>query len=53
MLDGLRDGGRALGLVSHVRDLQARIPAQLEVRKTRSGSTLVQSTPDPKLAGGG
>ena len=46
VLDGLRDGGRAVGLVSHVRDLQARIPAQLEVRKTRSGSTLLQRTPE-------
>ena len=46
VLDGLRDGGRAVGLVSHVRELQTRIPAQLEVRKTRSGSTLVQHMPD-------
>ena len=53
VLDGLRDGGRAVGLVSHVRDLQARIPAQLEVRKTRSGSTLVQHTPADQLAGAG
>jgi exonuclease SbcC len=42
VLDGLRDGGRAVGLVSHVLDLRARIPAQLEVQKTRAGSTLVQ-----------
>ncbi len=39
-LDGLRDGGRAVGLVSHVSDLRARIPSQLEVHKTRGGSTL-------------
>jgi len=51
VLDGLRDGGRAVGLVSHVRELQARIPAQLEVRKTRSGSTLVQRTPEERPAG--
>ena len=43
-LDGLRDGGRVVGLVSHVLDLRARIPTQLEVRKTRTGSTLVHRT---------
>ncbi len=41
VLDGLREGGRAVGLVSHVADLRARIPAQLEVRKARTGSRIV------------
>ncbi len=40
VLDGLREGGRALGLISHVTDLRDRIPARLEVRKTRAGSVL-------------
>jgi exonuclease SbcC len=40
VLDGLREGGRLVGLVSHVSELRQRIPAQVEVRKTRSGSTL-------------
>ncbi|SDM34349.1 exonuclease SbcC [Nonomuraea maritima] len=40
ILDGLRDGGRAVGIVSHVAELRARIPAQLKVTKTRTGSTL-------------
>jgi exonuclease SbcC len=40
VLDGLRDGGRAVGIVSHVAELRARIPAQLRVRKTRTGSHL-------------
>jgi exonuclease SbcC len=40
VLDGLRDGGRAVGIVSHVVELRTRIPAQLQVRKTRTGSTL-------------
>ncbi|QZY27709.1 AAA family ATPase [Nocardioides coralli] len=40
MLDGLRDGGRVVGVVSHVAELRDRIPAQLHVRKTRTGSTL-------------
>lgn len=39
-LDSLRDGGRVVGLVSHVAELRNRIPAQLEVRKSRAGSTL-------------
>ncbi len=40
VLDGLRDGGRAVGIVSHVAELRTRIPAQLRVRKARAGSTL-------------
>ncbi|GAB3267527.1 AAA family ATPase [Kineosporia babensis] len=40
VLDGLRSGGRAVGLVSHVADLRDRIPAQLEVVKGRNGSHL-------------
>ncbi|MEV4160478.1 AAA family ATPase [Nonomuraea dietziae] len=40
ILDGLRDGGRAVGIVSHVAELRTRIPAQLRVAKTRKGSTL-------------
>ncbi|HEX2316268.1 MAG TPA: SMC family ATPase, partial [Thermomonospora sp.] len=39
VLDGLRDGGRAVGIVSHVAELRSRIPAQLRVRKERTGST--------------
>jgi exonuclease SbcC len=41
VLDSLREGGRSVGLVSHVADLRARIPAQVEVRKSRTGSRLV------------
>jgi exonuclease SbcC len=40
VLDGLRDGGRAVGIVSHVAELRARIPAQLRVTKDRTGSTV-------------
>ena len=42
-LDSLRDGGRVVGLVSHVAELRNRIPSQLEVRKSRRGSTLCVS----------
>ncbi|WP_329239034.1 SMC family ATPase [Actinoallomurus sp. NBC_01490] len=44
VLDGLRDGGRAVGIVSHVAELRTRIPAQLRVAKTRTGSTLTVTT---------
>jgi DNA repair protein SbcC/Rad50 len=40
VLDGLRDGGRAVGIVSHVAELRTHIPAQLRVRKARTGSAL-------------
>ena len=40
ILDGLRDGGRAVGIISHVAELRSRVPAQLKVSKTRTGSTL-------------
>ncbi|GAA2107179.1 AAA family ATPase [Actinomadura alba] len=43
VLDGLRDGGRAVGIVSHVAELRSRIPARLRVRKGRTGSTAVIS----------
>ena len=40
VLDGLRDGGRSVGIVSHVAELRQRIPAQLRVTKSASGSSL-------------
>lgn len=40
VLDGLRAGGRTVGIVSHVAELRDRIPAQIKVSKTASGSTL-------------
>lgn len=39
-LDELRAGGRVVGLVSHVEELQQRIPVRLRVRKARTGSTV-------------
>jgi exonuclease SbcC len=41
VLDGLREGGRVVGLVSHVAELRQRIPVRVEVRKSRSGSGVV------------
>uniref|UniRef100_UPI00035E31F9 AAA family ATPase n=1 Tax=Nocardiopsis potens TaxID=1246458 RepID=UPI00035E31F9 len=43
VLDRLRDGGRAVGVVSHVADLRSRIPARLRVLKSPSGSRLEQT----------
>jgi DNA repair protein SbcC/Rad50 len=40
VLDGLREGGRMVGIVSHVAELKQRIPAQIRVHKGRSGSGL-------------
>jgi DNA repair protein SbcC/Rad50 len=40
ILDTLRENGRAVGVVSHVAEMRDRIPTQLAVGKSRSGSTL-------------
>jgi exonuclease SbcC len=40
VLDSLREGGRMVGIVSHVAELRQRIPAQIRVRKGHSGSDL-------------
>ncbi|GAA4405403.1 SMC family ATPase [Fodinibacter luteus] len=40
VLDGLREGGRAVGVVSHVADLRARITHQAVVHKGASGSSV-------------
>jgi exonuclease SbcC len=45
VLDTLREGGRLVGIVSHVTELRQRIPAQVHVRKTRTGSTVQLRTP--------
>ncbi len=41
-LDQLREGGRVVGVVSHVPELRTRIPTQLVVHKTRAGSSIEQ-----------
>ncbi len=40
-LDGLRDGGRVVGIVSHVPEMRTRVTAQLQIRKDRAGSHIV------------
>ncbi|MET4539853.1 exonuclease SbcC [Arthrobacter bambusae] len=39
-LEGLRDGGRVVGLVSHVAEMKQRITSQVQVVKGRHGSTV-------------
>jgi DNA repair protein SbcC/Rad50 len=43
-LDGLRAGGRTVGVVSHVSELRNRIPTQVHVEKGRSGSSVTVTT---------
>ena len=40
VLDGLREGGRAVGVVSHVPELRTRISHQVVVEKTATGSSV-------------
>jgi DNA repair protein SbcC/Rad50 len=44
VLDGLREGGRMVGIVSHVAELRQRIPAQVRVHKGHAGSHLAVRT---------
>jgi exonuclease SbcC len=44
VLDGLRAGGRIVGIVSHVPELRQRIPAQVYVRKGHHGSHVTVTT---------
>jgi exonuclease SbcC len=41
VLEGLRVYGRTVCLVSHVPAIQERIPVQLQIRKSKSGSTIL------------
>ncbi len=45
-LDSLREGGRVVGVVSHVAEMRDRIPCRLEVTKSRRGSR-VRGPGDP------
>ena len=45
ILDALREGGRMVGIVSHVAELRQRIPAQVRVHKAPAGSHLTVRAP--------
>lgn len=42
-LDELRQGGRTVGVISHVEAMQEQIPAQLRVRATPSGPSVIEA----------
>ncbi|KAA0959928.1 SMC family ATPase [Microbacterium sp. ANT_H45B] len=42
-LDELRQGGRTVGVISHVEAMQEQIPAQLRVRATSEGPSIIES----------
>jgi exonuclease SbcC len=44
VLDGLRSGGRRVGVVSHVDTMRERIPSQIRLVKTPTGSRVEQLT---------
>jgi exonuclease SbcC len=44
VLDGLRAGGRAVGVVSHVEEMKRRIADQIQVRPNPDGSSRLLST---------
>jgi exonuclease SbcC len=44
VLDGLREGGRAVGVVSHVEEVKRRIADQIQVRPNADGSSRLVST---------
>jgi exonuclease SbcC len=48
-LEGLRDGGRVVGLVSHVAEMKQRIGAQLQISKGRDGSTVRMMTAESPI----
>ncbi|RKS77897.1 exonuclease SbcC [Motilibacter peucedani] len=52
VLDGLREGGRVVGLVSHVSELRARVPAQVRVAKGRDGSRVSLTGCAPSTSAG-
>jgi len=41
VIDSLRDGGRVVGIVSHVAELKERVPDRIEVRRRPDGTSAV------------
>ena len=50
VLDSLREGGRSVGIVSHVSELRQRIPVQLRVSKSQAGSSIEVVSAVPEVA---
>ena len=47
-LDRLREGGRTIGVISHVASMQERIPARLDVVVTDDGASELRTPKDPR-----
>lgn len=43
-IDGLRENGRVIGLVSHVADMKSRIPEHLKIKRAPQGSSVESTT---------
>jgi exonuclease SbcC len=43
-LDGLRSGGRTIGLISHVEAMKEQIPAKLRITVSDAGSSRVETS---------
>ncbi|MEG9225416.1 SMC family ATPase [Aeromicrobium sp. Sec7.5] len=43
-LDALREGGRTIGLISHVEAMKEQIPAQVRVERTTDGSSTIRTS---------
>lgn len=43
-LDALREGGRTIGLISHVEAMKEQIPAQVLVERSSDGSSTIRTT---------
>jgi DNA repair protein SbcC/Rad50 len=50
VLDGLREGGRVVGVVSHLAELRARVTHQVAVHKRATGSSVEIRTDDHPAA---
>ena len=44
VLEGLREGGRVVGIISHVDELKTRVPDRIEVRRNPDGSSRLTIT---------
>jgi len=47
-LDGLREGGRTIGLISHVEAMKEQIPAKLRITVSARGDSSVEETYEPE-----
>ena len=43
-IDGLRENGRVIGLVSHVADMKTRIPEHVKIKRAPQGSSVESTT---------